>query len=65
MVTVQVFSLDGSLVYVIHRGPQGKGTYTYTWNGRNMGNRIVARGIYFIRVVGPDMDEIRKVMVVK
>ncbi len=65
MVTVQVFSLDGSLVYVIHRGPQGKGTYTYTWNGRNMGNRIVARGIYFIRVIGPDMDEIRKVMVVK
>ena len=65
MVTVQVFSLDGSLVYVIHRGPQGKGTYTYTWSGRNMGNRIVARGIYFIRVVGPDMDEIRKVMVVK
>jgi hypothetical protein len=65
MVTAQVFSLDGSLVYVIHRGSQGKGSYTYTWNGRNMGNRIVARGIYFIRVVGPGIDEIRKVMVVK
>jgi hypothetical protein len=65
MVTAQVFSLDGSLVYVLHRGNQGKGNYTYTWSGRNMGNRIVARGIYFIRVVGPDMDEIRKVMVVK
>jgi hypothetical protein len=25
----------------------------------------VARGMYFIRIVGPEIDEIRKVMVVK
>ncbi len=65
MVSAQVFSLDGSLVYVLHRGNQGKGSYTYTWDGKNMGGRVVARGIYFVRVVGPDIDEIRKVMVVK
>ncbi|MBA7631244.1 hypothetical protein ES703_38774 [subsurface metagenome] len=27
--------------------------------------RIVARGIYFVKVVGPGINEIRKVMVVK
>jgi hypothetical protein len=65
MVTVNVFSLDGSLVNVMHRGNQPSGTYNFYWNGKNMGGRPVARGIYFIRVVGPGIDEIRKVMVVK
>jgi hypothetical protein len=65
MVTVNVFSLDGSLVYAMHRGNQAAGVYEYYWDGRNMGGRPVARGIYFVRVVGPGIDEIRKVMVVK
>jgi hypothetical protein len=65
MVTVNIFSLDGSLVYALHRGTQPVGTYNFYWNGKNMGGRPVARGIYFVRVVGPDVDEIRKVMIVK
>jgi hypothetical protein len=65
MVTVNVFSLDGSLVSVMHRGGQSVGEYNFFWDGRNMGGRVVARGIYFIRVVGPGIDEIRKIMVVK
>jgi fibronectin-binding autotransporter adhesin len=35
------------------------------WDGRNSGGRIVAKGIYFIRIVAPDIDETRKVLVVK
>jgi hypothetical protein len=65
MVTVNIFSLDGSLVYAMHRGSQAPGTYDRYWDGKNMGGRPVARGIYFVRVVGPGIDEIRKVMVVK
>jgi hypothetical protein len=65
MVNVNIFSLDGSLVYAVHRGTQAAGTYNYFWNGKNMGGRPVARGIYFIRVLGPNVDEIRKVMVIK
>ena len=65
MVNVRVFSLDGSLVRVLHRGNQGAEMHNLTWDGKNAGGRSVARGIYFIRVVGPDLDEIRKVMVVK
>jgi hypothetical protein len=65
MVTVQVFTLDGTLIKVLHRGNQDEGEYTLSWNGRNGRNRDVARGMYFIRVVAPEIDEIRKVMVVK
>jgi len=65
-VTLQVFTLDGTLVYIIRRNEmRAAGEYTDSWNGKNTGGRAVARGMYFIRVVGPDIDEIRKVMVVK
>ena len=64
-VTITVFDLSGSIVNVLQRGSQGTGTYTTAWDGRNRGGRAVARGIYFIRVVGPGFDEIRKVLVVR
>ena len=66
MVNVLVFALDGTLVRTIQRGRQAAGTYRYTWDGRNQGGRVVARGIYFIRVVAPGgIDEYRKVIVAK
>ncbi|MCL2705243.1 MAG: hypothetical protein FWE72_03440 [Spirochaetaceae bacterium] len=64
-VTVNIFSLSGDVVKTLVKGTQPKGSYSYTWDGTNTGGRKVARGIYFIRVVGPDIDEYRKVMVVK
>jgi hypothetical protein len=63
--TVTVFTLDGDLVRRLYLGRQATGSYTYFWDGRNNSGSPVARGIYFIRVVGPNIDEIRKVMVVR
>ena len=57
--------LDGNVVKVLQRGLKGGGTYSYYWDGTNGAGNPVTRGLYFIRVVGPDMDEMRKVMVVK
>jgi hypothetical protein len=65
-VTVQIYTLDGTLVKSIRRNEQREtGSYVETWDGSNNGGRAVARGMYFVRVVGPDIDEIRKIMVVK
>jgi hypothetical protein len=64
-VTIQVFTLDGTMVDVLFRGHRDAGEYRAAWNGTNRAGRAVARGMYFIRVVGPDMDEIRQVMVVR
>jgi hypothetical protein len=65
-VTIQVYTLDGTLVKSIRRNEQrDAGEWTDVWDGTNNGRRAVARGMYFVRVVGPDIDEIRKVMVIK
>jgi flagellar hook assembly protein FlgD len=50
---IQIFTIDGNLLRVLERGRIGRGTYTYTWDGTNGAGNPVARGIYFIRVVGP------------
>lgn len=65
MFTVQVFTLDGQVVNVLQRGRLASGEHFLTWDGTNAGGRIVASGLYFVRVVGPGVDEIRKVLVAK
>jgi hypothetical protein len=64
-VTIQVFSLGGDIVNVLYAGYQAAGEYSACWDGRNRAGRAVARNIYFIRIVAPGIDEIRKVLVVK
>lgn len=63
--TVQVLTLDGSVITTLQRGRKQPGTYGYSWDGTNGKGRPVARGMYFIRIIGPDIDETRKVMVVR
>jgi hypothetical protein len=55
-VTIQVFTLDGTMVKSLYRGRRDAGEYRAVWDGKNNGGRAVARGMYFIRVVCPDND---------
>jgi hypothetical protein len=65
-VTVQVYTLDGTLVKSLRRNEYREaGEWTDAWDGTNNSGRAVARGMYFVRVVAPDIDEIRKIMVVR
>ncbi len=65
MLTIQIMSLDGSIIRTIERSYKAAGDHIYFWDGKNNGGNPVARGIYFVRIAGPDIDEIRKILVVK
>ena len=60
-----VMTLDGNIVTYLNRGEALAGEHFFTWNGKNKAGNSVARGMYFVRVIGGDFDETRKVMVVK
>jgi flagellar hook assembly protein FlgD len=64
-VDVIVMTLDGNIVTFLQHGAISSGEHYFTWNGTNMSGTKVARGLYFVRVIGPNFDETRKVMVVK
>jgi flagellar hook assembly protein FlgD len=61
-----VFTLDGDVVArLANSSSQAAGDHAVYWDGRNLSGNAVARGLYFIRIVAPGMDEIRKVIVVR
>jgi fibronectin-binding autotransporter adhesin len=62
---VQVFDLAGDLVAMLFRGSRTAGEHLLMWDGRNSAGKIVAPGVYFIKVVGPEIAEVRKVLVTK
>ncbi len=62
---VIVMTLDGSIVKYLCNGNVEAGERLFYWDGTNKSGTPVARGLYFVRVVGPDIDETRKVMCVK
>ncbi len=65
-VSIVVYDLNSDVVRVLKLGNQSKGTYSLKWNGRNENGRVVARGVYFIRVRAPGIfNQIRKVLVIK
>nr|MCR5171499.1 hypothetical protein [Treponema sp.] len=57
--------LDGNIVKKLSNGRVKAGTHYFKWDGTNNAGNAVARGLYFIRVVGEGVDETRKVMCVK
>ena len=63
--SVFVMTLDGNIVDYLHRGEASEGEHFFAWDGSNRKGTPVARGMYFIRVLGPGIDETRKVLVVK
>ncbi len=62
---VMVMTLDGNIITYLHRGNAKAGENYFTWDGKNRNGSPVARGMYFVRVVGDGFDETRKVMVTK
>jgi hypothetical protein len=60
-----VFDLAGDVGNVLVRTQQSAGEYEAIWNGTNRAGTHVTRGIYFMRIVAPGIDEIRKVLVVR
>ena len=42
---------------VLQRGRMAEGTQRVTWDGTNQNGDIVARGLYFIRVVASGVDQ--------
>ncbi len=65
-VTISVYDLAGDLVRILARtSGVAPGDYLQTWDGKTTSGRTVARGVYFIRIVGPGFDEVRKVLVTR
>lgn len=64
-VTLDLYTLDGKLVNTLFNGDLPLGLSTFTWDGKTGGGNTVASGVYLLRVHGPKLDEIKKIVVIR
>jgi hypothetical protein len=64
-VTAKLYTVDGGLVATLFNGPMPAGQTQFNWDGRTPAGSVVASGVYLLHVVGPRLNTVEKVVVVK
>ena len=64
-VSLVVYNTLGQQVVTLLDDQQEPGFYRVTWDGRDDSDRLVASGIYMVRMVAPNFDSVQKVLLLK
>ena len=62
---LEVFSLTGQRVAVLHQGPRQAGRHRIHWDGRDIGGRPLASGVYLYRLVTDESVLTRKLTLLR
>ena len=65
LVRLEVFTLTGQRVAVLHQGPQQAGYHRLYWNGRDDAGRPLASGMYLYRLVTAEEVLTRKLVLLR
>ena len=64
-VRLEVFTLTGQRIAVLHQGPQQAGYHRLHWDGRDIAGRSVASGTYLYRLVTDETVLTRKLVLLR
>jgi hypothetical protein len=64
-VDLRIYNLRGQLVKTLADGRMNKGIHTLFWDGTDKGDKEVASGIYFYKLIASDFVRVRKMMLLK
>ncbi len=64
-IKLEIFNILGEKVVTLFSGQAQAGNYSYTWHGQNATGRQVASGIYFYRVKAGDIQQIRRMLLLR
>lgn len=65
-VSVQIFNIRGDLIKtLVNTRDKRSGYYKVYWNGRSITGRLVESGIYFIRIVISENEEVKRIVFLK
>ena len=62
---VEVFSLTGQRVAVLHQGPKKAGVHRVHWDGRDGRGRTLASGVYLYRLITDESVQTRKLTLLR
>jgi len=64
-VTIQVYDVLGKVVGNLVSSVQEPGSYSVSWNGRHANGNPVSRGIYYVRFNAGNVNEVKRIMLVR
>jgi len=62
---VSVYDLRGHLVTVLASGHHDQGRHEVVWHGKDGHGQQVASGVYFVRMQAGDIEQIKRIVMVK
>lgn len=62
---LKISDLLGRNINTIDIGSKPSGEHAVEWDGTDLNNNIVSSGVYFYRLEGSKISEIKKIMLVK
>lgn len=64
-VEIAAFNLAGQQVRIIEQGAKRSGYHTVSWDGRDGAGDEAASGVYIIRMIAGEFDQVRKALLVR
>lgn len=64
-VELSIYNMAGQRVRTLARQSQASGEHAVTWDGRTGDGRAVGTGVYLYRLHGPEIDQTRRMLIVK
>lgn len=64
-VAIRIYTIDGQLVRTLYDGNASAGPLTKSWDATNDQGRGVASGVYVVKVTGPKVDDMKKIVVIR
>jgi spore coat protein CotH len=66
LVTIRIYNILGQNIRtLVNNINQNSGTYSVTWNGKDISGNVVPAGVYFYRIETPDFVQTKKMLMVK
>ena len=63
MAEIDVYGVDGRRVRSLVRGDATAGTHRTVWDGRDERGQVAGSGVYFVRLVTPGGEDVRRVVI--
>lgn len=64
-VTLSVYDIAGREVFRIKEGTQPAGDYSAVWNSTDQSGRLASSGVYFVRLLVDNRQEVRKMILAR
>jgi len=64
-IRLSVYDILGKEIAVLFNGIKEQGKYSASWNGRNDSDNLSSSGVFFLRMVSEEFNQVRKIIMLK